>query len=168
VHPVKYCYQEALVKRTTREILQGGFFSGAIGYATVSLFHAVLNVLGGRPPWSTLEAMGNALFAGGGPGPLIAYNGIHLALFLLIGLIASLLVEELELHPGFWYVIFFMLVTGFVVGFALSVVLTGSIAHVNALSVAAGNLLAALAMGTYLYLSHPRLAGILRTLDTNA
>ena len=156
------------MKRSTREILQGGLLSGAIGYAVVSLFHALTNALAGRPPWFTLEAMGTALFAGQGPGPLIAYNGIHLGLFLLIGLIASLLVEELELHPGLWYVIFFTLVTSFVVACALTVVLTGTIADVNPTAVAGGNLLAALAMGFFLYRTHPRLAGILRTLDGGA
>lgn len=156
------------MKRTTAEILQGGLFSGVIGYATVSLFHAVLNLLAGRPPWYTLEAMSGALFAGSGPGPLIAYNGIHLALFLLIGLVAALLIEELELHPGFWYVIFFLLISAFVVGSALTVVLSGSLAQINAAATFFGNLFAALTMGTYLYRAHPKLKGILRTIDSNA
>ena len=70
------------MKKTTSDVLQDGLLSGFIGYGLISLYFTLLNLLAGKPAWLTAQTFGDALFPGSFPGPMIAFNGTHLAIYL--------------------------------------------------------------------------------------
>ena len=77
---------------------------------------AILNLAGGEGVFHTAALMGSALFFGAGPageivpgpGPVIAYNGVHMVVSLLIGLGAGWLVFQAEKNRPLWYIVFFI------------------------------------------------------------
>ncbi|HET9439295.1 MAG TPA: hypothetical protein VFO52_03955 [Longimicrobiales bacterium] len=148
------------MKKNTLDAFQDGAISGFIGYLLLSIYFAVVNLAVGKPAWHTLEALGNALFGTGSPGPLIAYNGLHLAIFLVLGVAAAFLILEIERHPAFWYALFFVFVAGVMVGYILLITIAGPIAGVRPVSMVVGNAIAATGMGSYLFWRHPALTRI--------
>ena len=88
------------MQKSTTDVLQDGLLSGVAGYALISVYFALSNLVAGLPALHTIEALGEALFGGTNPGQMIAYNGLHLAVFLVLGVIAALLIREVELHPA--------------------------------------------------------------------
>lgn len=147
------------MKKGITDVLQDGILSGAAGYALISLYFAASNLVAGLPALHTVDALGTALFEGTNPGQMIAYNGVHLAVFIVLGVIASVLVREVELHPAFWYVLFFVAIAGFIFSYIVMTVVARRIAELDAYSVAVGNLVAGAGMAVVLLLRHPRMAG---------
>jgi hypothetical protein len=145
------------MKKNSADVLLDGAVAGVIGYAIISLYFAALNLLLGVSPWYTLETISHALFGPGSPGPLIAYNGLHLVVFLILGIAAAYMVREVELHPTFWYAVFFLFITAFVFGYLLLVVLSDALASLRPGTIAVGNAITALAMGGYLFWRHPKM-----------
>lgn len=152
-------------------ILLDGLVSGLIGYVTVVLFFAVLNVIHGRSVFHTAALLGAHLFYGLrspaelviAPGPVLAFNGLHALLFIGAGLFMAWLAGLAERIPQGWYlvVVLFLIVMPHVVG--LPVWFAESIqAEVPLWYVVAASSLAALAMGGYLLAVHPRLRASLR------
>lgn len=139
--------------------LRNGLIAGLIGYAVVAIYYSVIDVMLGYAPWHTLSNLGNALFMGMADttGPLIAFNGVHLAAFIVVGVIAAFLMEEVELHPIFWYVPFFAALAASIFMFVLIVMTMGSIAQRGAVAIGAGNFAAAAAMLVYLLSQHSEL-----------
>lgn len=146
------------MKRSTVDVFQDGAIGGFIGYGLISLYFAALNVLVGKPAWYTVEALGNGLFGNGNPGQMIAFNGLHLAIFLALGVVAAFMIQEIELHPAFWYVVFFASVAGFIVGYVFLTLVTDALADLSPFSVAFGNAVAGVGMGAYLFWRHPQMA----------
>lgn len=108
--------------RQTQHTLQGGLVAGLIGYGTVVLFFAALNLIEGRSPFYTAALLGSALFQGlddptavqVAAQPVLAYNAFHLLVFLAAGFLASWLVTLAERYPSFQYLaLVFLLVLGF-------------------------------------------------------
>ena len=104
--------REGLPMKSERvEVLRQGMIAGLLGYAVVALFFAVFNLLAGRPALHTAAALGGVLFYGArdmsdasvGIGAALAYNGVHLLVFLGFGLLAAWLAEFAEHGPHFWY-----------------------------------------------------------------
>jgi hypothetical protein len=99
-------------------ILTGGLFAGLIGYATVVVLYAVINLLSGHSPFYTPAMFGATLFYGLedpsalviAPGPVLAYNMVHVLAFLALGLLASWLVAQAEKYPVVRFVTLFVLV----------------------------------------------------------
>jgi hypothetical protein len=89
-----------------------GLLAGLIGYATVAIALAIANVVLGKSPFHTAALLGNAIFYGltdpsqsrVWAGPVLAYNGLHLLVFLGIGLVAAWLAHLSERGPHFWYI----------------------------------------------------------------
>jgi hypothetical protein len=142
-----------------------GLAAGFIGYVAVALFFAIFNLIGGRSPFFTAAFLGDALFYGVRdpaavvvwPGPVFAYNGVHLLMFLALGLVASWLAFLSERGPQFWYIgaILFLFVVFHLYGFVLLV--TGGIqAVLPTWTVFASTVLAGTAMFAYLLWVHPR------------
>jgi hypothetical protein len=75
----------------------------------------------------------------------------------VVGVIAAFLMEEVELHPIFWYVPFFAALAASIVMFVLIVMTMGSIAQRGAVAIGAGNFAAAAAMLVYLLSQHSEL-----------
>lgn len=151
------------MNRIAAEVFKKGLISGAIGYVLVSVYYALLNLLIGRSPFATLQAIGHAFFHAGtaGVGEMLAYNGVHLVAWLALGCIAALLVEEAELHPSFWFVMYFVLLAGFIFSDAFLVLVVGAAAGLSPASILIGNVTALAGMGIYLYRAHPGLPALI-------
>ena len=150
------------MKKATSDVLQDGLVSGFIGYGLISLYYALLNLIGGKPAWLTAQVFGDALFPGSFPGQMIAYNGAHLAVFVVLGVIAAFLIMEVELHPAIWYVAMFVAIAGFIVTYSFMTVIAGEVAKIDPVTVVMGNVVAAVGMGAFLLLRHPGLARAVR------
>lgn len=141
--------------------LMQGLIAGMIGYAVFVIWFAVVNVIAGQSPFYTAHVLGMALFRfdpSAVAQSVIAYNGLHLVASLLMGMIASFLVQEVDLHPNLWYIVMFMFVAGLLYAVGLGGIIANEIAGaVSWIEVVIVNVLAALFSGGYLWKSHPRL-----------
>jgi len=149
-------------------LYQQGIIAGTLGAATIALWFLILDILAGRPLY-TPNVLGIALFKGTGGlvppayveislGIVVAFTAIHWLAFALIGCLASRLLGLAEHNPnlGFGVLLLFVLFEG---GFLSAAMLFAEpVLHALAWqSVLIGNLLAALAMGGYLWRRHPHL-----------
>lgn len=143
--------------------LRDGLIAGAIGYLTVALFLGLANSVAGRSPFFTATRLGELLFYGGrapaaAAGPAIAYNGVHLVAFLLIGVLAARIVLGTERHPQAYYVALFGAIAFVLLGTAVAVASstlfpTGFATWVFPVV----NVIALVAMGAFLWTTHPLL-----------
>lgn len=148
-------------------VLVEGLIAGAVGYVAVVLAVAALDVIGGRGLFQTPSLLGQILIGGFGepaadavaPGPVFAYNGLHLLVFLAIGMGVAWLVYEVELHPVLWYAAFFAMMSAVLVTFmALALVAEPYAELLPRGELIAANAVAAAAIGVYLHRAHPGLA----------
>ncbi|MEJ2186666.1 MAG: hypothetical protein P8Z36_12095 [Gemmatimonadota bacterium] len=161
------------MKPANARIMLDGLIVGLIGYAVIAVFYGVLGLGTGGGVFRTAGVLGSALFYGArdgqlvaGPGPVFAANGLHLIVMLVLGLAAAWLVATAEGHPSFWYPVFFLFLSAFVLNYVAVLVLLTEVGHlVPWWSSALANLLAAVGMGAYLWWAHPRLREELRHLD---
>lgn len=156
------------MKPERTRILSEGLVAGLLGYASIVLFYGVVNLVSGRSFFHTAAELGGGLVSEGAiggatAGAVLAFNGVHLLAFLLIGVVVAWFVAQAEEHPTLFVLLLFIAASGFVlalVGFAM---LRASIgAGPSLVSVAAANVVAAVAMAAYLFGAHPRLRGGLR------
>jgi hypothetical protein len=140
--------------------------AGLIGYVTVVLFFALLNISQGRSIWYTAALLGSSLFYGleqpselvVAAEPVIAFNGVHLALFLLAGAFMAWLAGVVERVQQGWYlgIIVFLIVLPHV--FGLPVWFADAVqAEIPLWFVVLATSVAALGMGAFLLAFHPRL-----------
>ncbi|NNM06740.1 MAG: hypothetical protein HKO65_16720 [Gemmatimonadetes bacterium] len=143
-----------------------GLLAGLIGYVTVVALFGVINLAGGEPAFHTAALLGSAMFFGArsaaeivaGPGPVIAYNGVHILVSLVIGLGAAWLIFQTEKNHPLWFIVFFIFLAGFIYTVALVGVLVAEV--VGLLSwpvIVAANLAAGVTAGGYLWWRHSRL-----------
>lgn len=156
-----------------RQVLSDGLLAGFIGYVTVVLVIGVGDVLQGRPPFHTAGLLGSFLFydvsdpttrLAAWPGPVLAFNGLHLLVMLLFGAFLAWLVTLAEGGPEVWYVSLVALL--FVLLHALGLPLLLPAAAADAVSpwlVAFATSLAVITMGLFLWRTHPALRTSLRT-----
>ncbi len=151
--------------------LTGGLYAGLIGYGTVVVVVAVMNVLGGRSPFHTAALFGSALFYGlDDPaqvhitaGPVLSYNMVHMLVFLGLGLIASWLVTLAEKYPTAQYVVLVVLVAVAFHVFAGLVFFASPLLGRGAWTIIGiGTVAGAVLMGGYLFWLHPALRRELR------
>jgi hypothetical protein len=145
------------------QVLTQGLVAGFVGYAAVVAFISLANLVSGRPVFHTAAALGTTLFYGLSdptalaiePGPVLAYNGIHLTLSLAAGIVAAWLLFETERHHFIWYFVLFIFVAGFLFSLLAIGIVGAEIAHlVPWWSVVAANLVWAVALGGYLWYQH--------------
>ena len=151
-----------------------GVVCGLIGYATVAILMALLNVFGGRSPFFTAAAFGSALFYGLKDlgdlriwvGPVLAYNGFHLFVFLVLGIVSTFVTLALEQRPVFFYLaLYLFLIVGFLV-FGGFLVFTQSIrGAISPAALLGVSLAASAAMAAYLLATHRGLRQDLHDLD---
>ena len=148
--------------------LAQGLIGGLIGYVAVAVFFVLVNLVGGRSVFHTAAALGSTLFYGlqGAanlviePGPVIAYNGLHLILSIVVATVASWLLYETERHHFIWYIVFFIFLAGFVYSLVLIGVVGAEISHIVPWwSVLAANVIWLLSLGSYLWYQHRSLIG---------
>lgn len=159
------------MRTQTRNVLIGGLWAGLIGYGAVVIVIALLNVLAGRSPFYTAALFGSALFyhlqnpavLTIAPGPVLAYNMVHMLAFLVIGYVASWLVGVAERFPAATYFILVLfLFVAFHVYFAMALLARPLLGEIAWWHIAAGSFAAAVGMGWYLFTAHPLLRRELR------
>ncbi|NIR45652.1 MAG: hypothetical protein GWN99_14730 [Gemmatimonadetes bacterium] len=151
------------MKPERAQVFAQGLVAGLIAYAAVAVFFLLVNVVAGRSPFHTAAALGEALFYGLEdptritiePGPVLAYNGLHLIVSLLAGTIAAWLFFETERHHWLWYFVFFV----FIAGFVFSLVFVGAVSvEIAGLvpwwSVAVANVVWVVGLVSYLWYQH--------------
>ena len=153
----------------TIKLYKEGMMAGTCGAATLSLWFFILDMLAGHP-LSTPHVLGTALFKTGGwgfvpsarvefsLGIVVAFTGLHWLVFALIGVLASQLLGLAEHNPnlGFGVLLLFVLFEGGFLGGTM--MFAEPVLHALAWpSVLVGNLLAAVAMGGYLWRRHPHM-----------
>lgn len=152
--------------------LRQGLIVGLIAYAAVALFYAVFDVLAARGTLYTVDLLGKAVFRGlrdpsvlqypiqPDPGAVFLYNGLHLLLALVIGLIVTRLVDQADRHPSQGPLILLVIVAGFVVTVYAVGALTAPMRPLLPWwSIVAANAFATLVAGLYLLRKRPGLLG---------
>ncbi len=147
--------------RTIRE----GLVAGLAGAVAVMVWFLALDLVQGRLLF-TPGALGSALFFGarGEAEVVIAfetvlgYTGIHLAAFMLAGLLASALTEAARREPPLLLGLVLFFVTLEVLFIGLIVIMASWLLDAMPWrTIVAGNLIAAIVMGGYLLYEHPEL-----------
>lgn len=101
-----------------RRLIREGVTAGLLGYGSVVLLFIVLNLMAGQPVFHTPFVLGSALLGSmldqpGIYGPILAYNGLHMAVSLGLGVVASLLAQQAESdHDLGSGLVFFVLAMG--------------------------------------------------------
>lgn len=151
-------------------ILQEAAVSGLVGAAVVAVWFLLIDFALGRPLF-TPAALGSALFLGASEigqvrvnfATVAGYSVFHIAAFVAMGAIASAIATVAEERPpltllaAFLFVVFEVVFMGYLlmgVDFLLGAF--------QWWAVALGNLLAAAAMGAYLWAKHPKLREAMR------
>lgn len=154
----------------TNHVIRQGIVAGIIGAVVVAVWFLIVDSIAGRPLF-TPAALGSAILNGasGVPGvefsagTIVGYTLIHIAAFLLAGVLVSTLVTQAERAP---YLVFGMilLLVIFETFFIAMVAMLGTwlMQELAWWSVLVGNLLAAASMGAYMLKVHPKLRAELR------
>lgn len=150
----------SLVKKSGLPV--AGLIAGTLGAATLAIWFLIIDLIQGRPLF-TPAMLGTMFFKGGdsltalGSLPITAdlvlgFTFLHWLVFVLLGGVAAWLLESAERHPsaGFGILLLFML---FEFGFVAVVTLFANpvLQELTWPTVLVGNLLAAVAMGSYLW-----------------
>jgi uncharacterized membrane protein YphA (DoxX/SURF4 family) len=143
-----------------------GMVAGIIGAAVIAAWFFVIDTIAGRP-FYTPTVLGRALLSVFGPlspndGPVafvVLYTIFHVAAFMLVGLVASLVVQLARREPSILFA-FLILFVAAELGIYMLVALIGAATPLGRyawLQIMAGNLLAAAAMGYYFLRGHREL-----------
>jgi hypothetical protein len=148
--------------RTVREGITGGL----IAAGAVALWFLILDVIAGRP-FGTPRQLGESIasfFGGTGGGSatlyVLGYTVFHVLAFCLSGLVVSAVVNKAEEEPSILWGLLILFVAFELAWYGMTAILTqgevyGTLAWYQ---VMVANLIAAAAMGFYLYRRHPALA----------
>lgn len=143
-----------------------GLVAGLVGYAVTVVLGFFADLAAGGPPFYTPALLGSAFFYGlrepGGmevsPGPVLAYNGFHLVLFLALGTFASWLAHVAERGQAMWYVAVSLFLFVFLHVQGLMLFATEKVrSELSAVGMWVVAVLAVVAMGGYLVWAHPKL-----------
>lgn len=148
--------------RTVRE----GLVAGVLGGFVVVLWFLLIDVIW-REAFFTPAAIGSAVFDGARGiaevrmdlANVLGYTALHFAAFLTVGLIAAAIVSEAERHAVVLLGAVLLFVTFETLFLGLTAIAaTWLLDALNPWTILSSNLVAALAMGWYLWHAHPRLA----------
>ncbi len=151
----------AIGNRTLRE----GIVGGLVAASAVAVWFLLLDVLGGHP-FATPLRLGESvasLFGGTGGGSatayVLGYTLFHVIAFCVSGLIVSAVVNSAETEPSLLFGLLILFIAFELGWYGLTAVLSrdeayGSLAWYQVMM---ANLIAAGAMGYYMYRRHPAL-----------
>lgn len=151
-------------------VVREGILAGLVGAAAVAAWFLVFDTMRGRP-FFTPGALGSAVFYGAATladvqvnfFTVAGYTVVHVAAFVVTGLVATAIVWEAERTPPLILgaILLFAAFESFFLGLLALVAewLLGALAW---WTIAIGNLLATVGMGYYLWLMHPALRDALR------
>ncbi|MEE9208446.1 MAG: hypothetical protein V3U67_08790 [Gemmatimonadota bacterium] len=144
-------------------VIRQGIVAGLIGAGLVAVWFLLVDMISGRPLF-TPGALGSAILNGAGgmtgveisTATVLGYTLIHLAAFLLFGVIVSGLVTQAEKFPPLVFGLLILFVV-FETFFIVMVAMLGTwlMEELAWWSVLAGNFLAAASMGWYMWKVHP-------------
>jgi hypothetical protein len=145
--------------------MREGLIAGLIGAVTVAAWFLALDLMQGRLLFMP-AALGSALFLGAAspdevsaaPAIIAGYTAVHIAGFIAIGLLAAALIRGAERHPPviFGAVLLFVTMEAFIIGL-IAIAAAWLLEIISWWTIAAANVVAAMAMGVYLWRSHPQL-----------
>lgn len=149
-----------------RPVLRKGVIAGVIGATCVAVWFFVVDLIAGQPLF-TPSTLGHALLSILQPNPVdapsavlvVAYTVFHYLAFIGIGIVAAVVAGWAGQEPAV-LIGFLILAVAFEVGFYGLVAVLQLATPLGALAwyqVMIGNLIAAVAMGTYLWRVHPML-----------
>lgn len=146
--------------------LREGVLAGTIGAVVVAGWFLVLDMVVGRL-FFTPAALGSALFHGAEGAAavqvtattVLGYTFVHVVAFMLVGVVFAGLAVRAEAQRSVLMAIILLFVTSLTLAVGLMAILASWVlAALTWWGIAIGNLLAALAMGAFLWQRHPRLA----------
>jgi hypothetical protein len=148
---------------TDNNVVREGISAGLIGATAIALWFAIIDLAQGKilaTPITLGTSLGSIFFGGDPPsqaGAFIGYTLFHFALFAVIGIVLSWVVNSAERTPSA-FIGFAGLFVAFEVGWiGWTTVLSQSFGEISWLQVFAANLIAAGAMGWYMWRQHPAL-----------
>lgn len=151
---------------TWRRVIGQGLVAGFIGFVTVAVVFAVVNVGMGRSPFHTSALLGAALFYGATdpaqvavtPAPVLSYNGLHLLVFLAFGIVAAGLAGMADRGQQLWYVaLFFFIFLSFHLEGAVQLFAAPMRPVLSDTAIWGAGIAAAAAMAAYLLWRHPKI-----------
>lgn len=148
-----------------RSIARDGITAGVIGATAVAVWFLIVDTIAGHPLHTPL-VLGTALFRVLGPlgsegsaVHILAYTVFHYAAFIVVGIIAASIIHWADREPTVLAGLLILFVA-FELGFYGLTALLAEFLPLGELAwyqVAAGNLIAAVLMGTYLWRTNPAL-----------
>jgi hypothetical protein len=148
-------------------IARDGIVAGVLGATAVAVWFLGIDTISGRP-LATPAALGRGLIGVLGPrgseGPatfVIVYTLFHYMAFIGVGLLVAAIVHWARREPSILAGAMMLFVALEVGIYGLSSALSESpfFGALGWAAVATGNLVAAIAMGTYMWRTHPELKG---------
>ncbi len=152
----------AIANRTIRE----GIVAGLVAASAVAVWFLILDVVGGRP-FGTPARLGESvasLFGGTGGGSpvsyVLGYTVFHVIAFCVSGIVVSAVVNQAEEEPSLLFGLLILFVAFELAWYGMTAILARDEAYgpLAWYQVMVANLIAATAMGFYLYRRHPALA----------
>jgi hypothetical protein len=154
------------MRNETRDTLRGGLYAGLIGYVTIVVFFAIVNVAAGRSPFHTAALFGSAMFFDlQDPGQIVVtapavltFNMVHALVMLGAGLVTSWLVSLSEKYPvAQWAVLVALIFVGFHLFAAMQLFSARLLGSLGWVQITAASVAAAAAMGWFFLGTHPLL-----------
>lgn len=146
------------------KVVREGISAGLIGATSIAVWFFILDAVQGNllgTPVLLGTSLGSLVLQGGVPstaGAFLGYSIFHFTLFLIAGLVFSYVVNGSEKSPSAM-IGFGMLFVAFEVGWlGWTMVLARGLGELTWLQVFVANLIAAAAMGLYMWRQHPALA----------
>jgi hypothetical protein len=154
---------------SANRVVREGVVAGLIGAMIVAGWFLIFDLMRGQP-FFTPAALGSTLFLGASsisevsitPIPVLGYSLLHFSAFILAGFLAAGIAAAAEDQPPLVLgaVLFFAVFEAFFMG-ALAMLAEFLLGTLAWWTVAVGNLLAAVSMGLYLWMHHPKLRAAL-------
>lgn len=149
----------------SRSTLSHGIIAGLIGAGTVALWFLLLDAIQGRILF-TPAAFGSALFLGASDtsqveitaGIVALYTLVHIVAFIALGLAVAAIVHAAERQPPLLLgaVVLFFTMEVFMIGL-IAIAASWLLDELAWWSIGVANVVAAIAIGTYIWRSHPQL-----------
>ena len=144
-------------------VVREGVSAGLIGALAIAVWFAIIDAISGRvlaTPIMLGTSLSSLVLQGAVPSPagaILGYTLFHFAIFALIGIVFSFVVNSAERVPSA-FIGFAMLFVAFEVGWVgWTTVLAEGFGELTWLQVFLANLIAALTMGLYMWRQHPSL-----------
>ena len=148
---------------TSNNVVREGISAGLIGATAIAIWFAIIDVVQGKilaTPILLGTSLGSIFFGGDPPsraGAFIGYTLFHFALFAVIGLVLSWVINASERTPSA-FIGFAGLFVAFEVGWiGWTTVLAQGFGELSWLQVFVANLVGAGSMGWYMWKQHPAL-----------